>query len=138
MSKGIKTILGIVVLVAIAGGAYFFLSSDKQVESGLVSGNTALPVASTVGTSPSGVSVGQEFVALLLNLQAINLDTALFQDPAYLSLKEKTVNFQDPGGQGRPNPFAPIGSDVIPPSVDEAAADEELGLGGDTTPEGDA
>ncbi len=110
--KTILIVLG-VLIVAIVLYSVFFNKPSSSNEGGLISGTTSQPVAGVGSVAGSGVSVGQEFISLLLSLQQINLDTTLFQDPVFQSLVDKTVEFSDPGGQGRPNPFAPIGSDFV-------------------------
>jgi hypothetical protein len=120
MKKNIKTILIVVGALIAAVVVYSVFFSNKTDESGgtLISGNTSQPVDSSNQAAVSGVNISQEFVSLLLNLKKLNLDTSLFQDPVFQSLKDKTISFEDPGGQGRPNPFAPIGSDFVPESDD--------------------
>jgi hypothetical protein len=118
MKKGLKTILIVVGVLVIAIVIYSVLSGGGEEQStGLVSTNSSQPVT-IQNQQVSGFEVGQEFVSLLLSLRGISLDTNLFQDPAFQSLDDKTVLFQDPGGEGRPNPFAPIGVDETPEPVE--------------------
>ncbi len=134
MKKGLKTILivvGILVLAIVVYSVFFNKSEDTS--NGLVSVNTSQPVSSLTPNVSTGVEIGQEFISMLLSLQGLSLDTVLFQDPAFNSLVDKTIQFRDPGGQGRPNPFAPIGTDVV--SQPEEPANEDQG--GDTTPPAD-
>lgn len=51
--------------------------------------------------------VDQELIALLLTLHSISLDTTLFTDPKFTSLKDFTRELV-PEPVGRPNPFAPL------------------------------
>lgn len=137
MKKGIKTVLIIVgiLIVAIVLYSAFFNNPDSGNQSGLVSGTTAQPVAGVQSQNAvSGVQIGQEFISLLLSLQQLNLDTTLFQDRAFQSLQDKTIQFQDPGGQGRPNPFAPIGSGVITAPAPTPTESGDTALPPDSTP----
>jgi hypothetical protein len=117
MRKGFKIALGVVGAIVIAFVLFNVFSggSDSDNTTGLVSGNNNQPISTgNQGlVSGGGAEIGQEFISMLLNLQAINLDTTLFQEQAFLSLKNNSIEFRDPGGQGRPNPFAPIGTDAI-------------------------
>jgi hypothetical protein len=134
MKKGIKISLISVVVLGVAFAAYSFLSKESSdTDVGLVSGFTAQPVSSLGDQNPvSGVEIGQEFISMLLSLRSLDLDTTLFQDPSFLSLIDKTITFQDPGGNGRPNPFAPIGSDsIVPTESSEGQNDNPINSIGD-------
>lgn len=52
--------------------------------------------------------IGQNVLELVDQLDAINLDSNIFNDPAFNSLKDITVEVR-PELAGRDNPFAPIG-----------------------------
>ena len=52
--------------------------------------------------------VEQELLSLLLELRSISLDTSLFDDPRFKSLKDFSQELNaEP--VGRPNPFSPLG-----------------------------
>jgi hypothetical protein len=132
MRKGFKIALGVAGIIV---GAFVLFNvfsggSNGGETTGLVSGNSSQPIVSNNQSvlSGGGAEIGQEFISMLLNLQAINLDTTLFQEQSFLSLKNNSIEFRDPGGQGRPNPFAPIGSDAISenPTPQEDPLPEEL------------
>jgi ABC-type antimicrobial peptide transport system permease subunit len=117
MNKGLKTLLIILGLVVVAAAVYFVLGNSSQEQStGLVSGGTNEPVASPISQAGSTITaeIGQEFIATLLSLQSINLDTTLFSNPAFVTLENRTLTFEDIQTNGRPNPFAPIGTDPVP------------------------
>ncbi|OGG47951.1 hypothetical protein A3D66_01375 [Candidatus Kaiserbacteria bacterium RIFCSPHIGHO2_02_FULL_50_9] len=68
----------------------------------------------TPGTSPlveesieGNVAIGEDLVALLLQLQSIRLDPTVFNDPAFRSLRDFGQPIPDEP-VGRPNPFAPL------------------------------
>ena len=98
LRKHKMTLMG-VVLIAGAFIAYqLYFESDKE-DSVLVSES---------GGEISGSVVGREIVVLLDELQAINLDGSILDDPAFQSLVdfEQKVRAEP---VGRSNPFIPIG-----------------------------
>ncbi len=136
MKKGLKTLLIILAVIAIAAAAYFVLgNSNQEPASGLVADSTNAPVSSPINQSASTLTaeIGQEFIATLLSLQSINLDTTLFSNPAFVTLENRTLTFEDIQTNGRPNPFAPIGTDIAPEPIapepeEEVIADPESPL----------
>ena len=68
------------------------------------------PVAST--SSGQAPAIGSNFLSILLNVKNIKLDDSIFSDPAFLSLHDSSILLISDGTEGRPNPFAPIGSDT--------------------------
>lgn len=66
-------------------------------------------VTPTGSGSPTQQSADQELVATLLTLRAVTLSGTIFDDPAFMSLRDfGTTIVAEP--VGRPNPFAPLGS----------------------------
>jgi|ETN02SMinimDraft_4_1059925.scaffolds.fasta_scaffold133804_2 hypothetical protein len=62
-----------------------------------------------VGGDVNGV--GQEMIRLLYELNRIKFDTSIFEDPLFNSLVDHSLEVvAEP--LGRPDPFAPIGSEV--------------------------
>jgi hypothetical protein len=55
---------------------------------------------------------GAEILALLTEMKSIRLDEGLFSDPTFQSLQDTSVEL-NPEPKGRPNPFAPLGKDVV-------------------------
>jgi len=104
MAKNKNTIIvgAIVILVVLAIG-YFTFFREPSPE------NQAITTTSGV---LGGAPVGQELVIELNRLKALrNLDTTIFADPSFLSLKDFTQPVP-PLPVGRVNPFAPVGSDI--------------------------
>ena len=94
------TLIG-AVLIAGAFIAYrsYFIDDGK---------NSAL--VSQSGDEISGAEVGREIIMLLDELQDINIDGAVFSDPAFRSL----IDFEQEVRAepiGRNNPFIPIGNE---------------------------
>src|SRR3989344_6517185 len=54
----------------------------------------------------------QRLLASLLSVQNIKLDESIFTDLAFLSLRDSNVILVPTGTEGRPNPFAPLDSDI--------------------------
>lgn len=93
-----NTVLIIAILIVIVAGYFTFKSGKKE------------QAASTI--IPSKPFVGQELVIELNRLKALqNLNTAIFSDPVFTSLRDYTQPVP-PQPLGRANPFAPIGSDL--------------------------
>lgn len=133
MSKTVKLILIIVVIVAlVVVGSTFISGPVDQNTSGLQSlntGRTAAPLtqsATTNSTSVDTQQINREFVSMLLNLQSISLDDDIFSEPAFQALRDNTIRLNQPGNEGRSNPFAPIGIDVTNTSSFSSTSVESL------------
>lgn len=110
----IKTILIVVIVVIIAFVGYGFLISGNKKES--ASGVTKQAVTTTSGSSaPTNAGAldgpGKEFVTQLLAIQNIKFNLQLFSDPVFQGLQDWSREIL-PQETGRPNPFAPLESDV--------------------------
>lgn len=106
----IKNIIIFVVIAVILILAYVFLFKKSPEQASLVSstGNPVLPSSA----SDQGSLMGKDFLSLLLNVENIKLDDAIFTDPAFATLHDSTIELIQDGNEGRPNPFAPLGSDI--------------------------
>ena len=74
-------------------------------------------VSSTSTTDTTGANTpisGSEFLTVLLSVKNISLDDSIFSDLAFTSLHDSSIELISDIPEGRPNPFAPIGSDIIP------------------------
>lgn len=118
MSKTVKRIIIIVVILAvIIIGASFLYNPDSSTKSPLqsvTSGQTGAPLTQSATTDTALANtqeINREFVSMLLNLQSITLDDDIFSEPAFKALMDNTIRLNQPGNEGRPNPFAPIGTD---------------------------
>lgn len=114
----IKKLLIVLVIVAVAGGGYYFFVIQKP-----SAGTSSLVKTSngvTQSANPSTLTdvnaigdIGQEFLTSLLSLKKMTLNDGVFSDPAFISLQDFTRPLVQLGNEGRPNPFAPIGTDPI-------------------------
>lgn len=141
MSKTLKKIIIVLVIFALVGvGASLFLGDTDEVTSQLQSlgtGETAAPLtqnATTSSTVADTEEINREFISMLLNLQSIKLTDDIFSEPAFEALVDNTVRLNQPGNEGRPNPFAPIGSDAMFSSSDlQASVGSSLESSGEMT-----
>lgn len=72
-------------------------------------------------TAPgAGSSITSEFLSILLNIRNIKLDDSILSDPAFKSLKDSSIVLIQDSEEGRPNPFAPIGTDAREASTQQS------------------
>jgi hypothetical protein len=83
----------------------FFGNSENQSDSLLIAGS---------GGTTQEITIGKEFLSVLLELRSINLDESLFESKSFLILRDFSQEVE-PQASGRPNPFREIGFDPIPP-----------------------
>ncbi len=93
-----------VVVIVMAAIGYFY-----------VTGSSA-PAGSSGLTAESNGDVGLAEVNLLNQIQSIQINSSLFQDNTFLSLRDYTVDIPSQN-VGRPNPFAPIPGVTNPNAV---------------------
>lgn len=98
----IKTLISTVFLIIIATalGAYFTLSSNSEAR--------AQSTLETMEEPGSFSNVGDDILVLLGQIESLNIDASIFQNPVYLSLTDFTVPIPKQN-IGRVNPFAPFG-----------------------------
>jgi len=90
-----KTWIWVIVIVVIAAIAYFYFYGSNNQSSGLSA------------TSDNNALVGARVLGLLGQIQRLRIDTTLFTDPGYKTLRDYSVVIP-PVSVGRPNPFAPL------------------------------
>jgi hypothetical protein len=118
MNSKIKNILILVVVLVVLVLIYIFFIKKGPGEPALTtsSGDPVLGSTNTdTGSQTSEAS--RDFITVLLSVKNIKLDDSIFKDSAYLSLRDSSISLVQDGNEGRPNPFAPIGSEttVAPP-----------------------
>lgn len=120
----IRNILIFVIIAVILALIYFFIIKASPNQGSLVSTpNTTLPDvngSSASSNTPADTSaVAKDFVTLLLSVQSIKLDDAIFSDPAFNGLHDSSITLTPDAVIGRPNPFAQFGADnvTLPPDV---------------------
>ena len=88
--------IGFLVMFLISAGVFFYWLSDVE------TGDTGLTV---LPESPLGATLGRDLLSALATLKSTKLDTSVFQDPIFLSLKDFGVEISAQP-IGRRNPFA--------------------------------
>lgn len=110
MKKLLSTILIIVIIGLLVGGGYYYMTQKNlpalSSQSSTTGGMVAVPGAAG--------DINKEFLSLLLNIRGIKLDGSVFQNRGFTSLTDTSIILATPDNVGRRNPFAPIGSDVVP------------------------
>jgi regulatory protein YycI of two-component signal transduction system YycFG len=113
MTSKIKNIIIFTVIAALLILAYIFFIKPSPEEKSLVSYsplNTELPNTNTLDQNSL---ITQDLLSVLLSVKSIKLDDAIFSDEAFINLKDSSILLTSPGDEGRLNPFAPIGFDII-------------------------
>lgn len=91
-------IIAIIALILLSAGGFYYISrTDQDSEDLLVSESVE-----------NGVD--RELLATLLELKSLKFDRALFESNVFKSLKDFSRQIPDEPA-GRPNPFAPVGTD---------------------------
>ena len=111
MSSKIKNIIILVVVAIVLVFVYFYFFGNKKEQPLLnaPSGSNALGSTASGDTS----TISQELLSVLLNIKNIKIDSSIFSSPVFSSLRDSSIVLTPDGQEGRPNPFAPIGSDQV-------------------------
>lgn len=118
MSK-IKNIIIFTTITAVFILIYIFFIKPKPVTENLVSSpsDTVLPsmvdLGSNINEGNKTSFIAKDFLSLLLNVKNIKLDDTIFSEIAFDSLRDSSIVLIPDDNEGRPNPFAPLGSDKI-------------------------
>lgn len=96
MSSLLKNLLIALVVIAAGGGAYYFLVARDS--------NSVVSTTSAVDLNSQAELQTREFKNILTDLNRIDLDSELFQDQNFLSLKDFSQPIVD-RPFGRVNPF---------------------------------
>ena len=131
MNSKIKTIIIAVVVVIALVLVYIFLIKKSPEQAGLTS-STSAPSTTSSGTNTSSAAAAADtpvdtgFLNNLLGIKNIQLNTSILQDNSFNSLHDSTVTLNPDGTEGRDNPFAPIGSDPVAPSISSSTVQNNL------------
>lgn len=112
MSSKIKNLIFVLVGLALILVYILFFKKDK-VEENLTINSNSINTAeiNTVATNPIDDQLSNEILATLSSIKSITLEDKIFKSNAFNSLIDGTVPLVQDGNEGRPNPFAPIGTD---------------------------
>lgn len=112
MNSKIKNIIIFAVIIIIFILIYFFYIRKTPNEVGLVSSpNSAGSTLPNSNTLNQNSSIAKDFLSLLLNVKSIKLDSSILEDGAFTALSDSSIILTPDGTEGRPNPFAPLGTD---------------------------
>ena len=100
-SSLIKTIIVVITIGAIGFLGFSYMSRDVQNSNDI-----------TVTQSGETASIGSEVLSALNQLRQLNLDSSIFSDQTFQSLKDFSRAIPQQS-IGRHNPFAPAGSDPV-------------------------
>lgn len=109
MGKILNIVIVILILAALVYGYMQFTSSDTVTSEGLTTEVGTDPFTSP---DPTGETDQGDFVALLLDLRQISLDTAFLTSSLFSSLEDFSRDIP-PQDAGRRNPFAPVGATEV-------------------------
>lgn len=117
MSETTKNIIiFLVVGVALVAVYIFFIKKSPSDSASLISSTG--PVEAITQGANTNSAISQDFLTLLLSVKKINLNDAIFSDVAFTSLDgSNSITLVPDGTEGRVNPFAPIGTDIVVPLI---------------------
>jgi hypothetical protein len=117
MTSKIKNIIIFTVVAVILFLIYIFFVKPAPEEQNLVSSSTINTVTTDTDTLGQNSAIAKDFLSILLNVKNIRLDENIFSHKSFTSLRDSSIPITapTPEEEGRVNPFAPIGSDVVVP-----------------------
>jgi len=108
----IKNIIIFVSIGAVLVLTYFFFIRTPAPEDNLVVSSTSGSLEGAAAMEGE-VAAAREFLTLLLSVRNIRLDDSVFSDAGFKNLDgSHSITLVQDGSEGRPNPFAPLGSDA--------------------------
>jgi len=116
MRRTYKNFLIVSTIFLVFGGFYLYYSNEVKSEKIIPVAYGSSLVSSTSADTSAIASLGDKitsdisFLSSLVSLKKITIDTTLFTNKSFNSLRNNSVKL-DPVSPGRQNPFAPIGSD---------------------------
>lgn len=108
---------------------YIYFIKPKPPVADLVSSSGAPVVMNTANTATEDMNskIAQDFLNLLLSVKNIKLNDAIFSDRAFTSLHDSSITLIPDGNEGRINPFAPLGTDVVALPVNAGSGNTRTG-----------
>ena len=101
-----KSTIIILALIVAAGAAYFYFEGSPLPQ------DTSLQAQSASDAD----NLGSQVLSLLNQIRSLNIDSSLFKDPGYLTLRDYSVPIPTLG-VGRSNPFAPLPGEAVAPKT---------------------
>lgn len=115
MMKILKKIIifGAIALVLYVGYSIFFKADPESTS-----------LLNTRTNTNSGNVLGSEIIKAINEIDSLELDRSVFDDPIFQTLVDRSQELQQQS-TGRSNPFAPIGSNDVAPVETPAQTGEE-------------
>jgi hypothetical protein len=88
----------LLIILVLGGFIYFYVTGDNASTSSSLLGS---------GSTVASDNAAAEVLALLKQIQSLEIDAKIFEMPVYKTLQDYSVEVP-PQNVGRPNPFAPI------------------------------
>ena len=95
----------------------FFIKKAPATDATLTSSLDTSTIPNASVTTEETSQISKDFISLLLSVKSIKLDDSILKNQAYLSLRDSSITLTQDGNEGRPNPFAPIGSESVIPAI---------------------
>lgn len=116
MNKNIKNIIIFTVIAVILILIYIFFIKKPTDEPNLVSGTAVTDNSNSgINNTDQNSLIIKDLLSVLLGVKNIKLDDTLFSSKSFSDLHDSSILLTPPANQeeGRSNPFAPIGTDVV-------------------------
>ena len=101
-----KSTIAIIVIIVAAAGAYFYFEG----------GSSPVDYSSLQPQQGGAGDLGAQVLSLLNQIRSLRIDTSLFSDPGYQTLRDYSVPIPVQG-VGRANPFAPLPGQAAAPAT---------------------
>ncbi|MFA6257814.1 MAG: hypothetical protein WC671_02255 [Candidatus Paceibacterota bacterium] len=118
----IKNIIIFIVIALVFFLIYLFFIKSSPEQDNLVSerANSTLPnmdgsSLGDINTSNTNSLISKDFLVTFSNIKDLKLNDTIFSDPAFISLHDSSIVLIPDGTEGRPNPFAQFGNDIVLP-----------------------
>lgn len=113
MASKIKNLIIFVVIAVVLILIYIFFIKKAPEEQNLVSSSKLNTVLSDTNTLDQNSVIAKDLLSVLLSVKSIKLDDTIFSNEAFLSLQDSSILLNPSGDEGRANPFAPIGYEML-------------------------
>lgn len=100
-----------IVIVCVVAALWYGMSGSSSPEPTIIASNADGTPVTQGGSAvvPGSVDADtKNILSILLALRSVKLDSSIFSNPAYISLKDFSTEIV-PEPIGRPDPFAPLG-----------------------------
>jgi len=95
---------------------YVFVIKKEPETENLISTSSANTELSNVAVLNQNSLITKDLLSILLSVKNIKLDDSIFNNDAFTNLHDSAILITSSGDEGRLNPFAPIGFEVVAPA----------------------